>query len=145
MPGMPPSIVIADDNPDDLFFARRAVGKAAPGTTVLTCADGRETVELLTKIIKEQRPVPQVVFLDIKMPNLDGFETLRWIRDQKPLDGVSVVMLSGSAEVRDIELARSLGAADYFVKYPTAAEFARALSGAQYAVSYCGGGGAPTP
>lgn len=123
------SILIADDNPDDLFFARRAVEKGLPGTTVITCADGREVVDLLTKMITEQRPVPHAVFLDIKMPNLDGFETLRWIRRQKELDPVTIVMLSGSAEARDVALARSLGAAEYFVKYPPVADFARVIAG----------------
>ena len=125
MPSQP--ILIADDDPDDLFFARRAAEKAVPGSEVVTCSDGRELVGLLTKMAQEKKPAPQAVFLDIKMPNMDGFETLRWIRGQKHLERMPVVMLSGSGESRDVALARSLGATDYLVKYPPTAEFARVI------------------
>lgn len=123
----PRPVLIADDNPDDLFFARRAAEKAVAGVEVVTCGDGRELVELLTTMAREKKPAPRAVFLDIKMPNMDGFETLRWIRGQSYLKEVPVVMLSGSGEPRDIALARSMGASDYFVKYPSVADFARAM------------------
>lgn len=128
---VPRPILIADDNPDDLFFARRAAEKALAGVEVVTCGDGRELIELLKTRARAKQPAPRAVFLDIKMPNMDGFEALRWIRDQGYLNEVPVVMLSGSGEPRDIALARSLGATDYFVKYPPVADFARALGAGQ--------------
>jgi DNA-binding response OmpR family regulator len=85
-------------------------------------------VALLKNWAKVRTPPPRAVFLDVKMPHLDGFETLKWIRAQKHLRRVCVVMLSGSGEGRDIELARTLGANDYLVKYPSALEFARAIN-----------------
>lgn len=120
-------IILADDDPDDLFFAQRAIEKAAVGSKVVTCADGKQLIELLTTMAQEKMPIPKAVFLDIKMPNLDGFQALSWIRQQKHLQDVPVVMLSGSGEPRDMALARSLGATDYLVKYPPAAQFARAM------------------
>jgi two-component system, response regulator len=126
-PPVPGSILIADDNPDDLFFASRAIKKAEAGAIVVTCADGREVVEALKAMANQKEGVPRAVFLDIKMPNLDGFETLRWIRAQENLSQMTVVMLTGSGEARDIALARSLGANDYLVKYPEPADFARVM------------------
>jgi DNA-binding response OmpR family regulator len=70
------------------------------------------------------------VFLDVKMPELDGFQTLRWIRGEERLNGVSVVMLSGSGEARDTELAQRLGADAYLVKYPPPDVFARLVADA---------------
>ncbi len=123
----PRLIFVADDDPDDLFFARRAIEKAVAGAKVITCADGEELVASLKQLAKDKQSSPQAVFLDIKMPNLDGFQTLSWIRRQPHLQSMPVVMLSGSAESRDMALARSLGANDYFVKYPPIADFARIL------------------
>jgi CheY-like chemotaxis protein len=59
-----------------------------------------------------------VVFLDIKMPKLDGFEVLRWIRKQGDLATLPVVMLSGSDEPRDLRRAVELGATRYVIKHP---------------------------
>jgi len=125
-----PTVLVADDNPDDLFFAERLLKKAGWQATITVCEDGREIVALLKAWTKDGNPLPRAVFLDVKMPNLGGFETLRWIRAQTHLAEMPVVMLSGSAERRDIELARSLGATDYFVKYPPVADFARVLNAA---------------
>jgi CheY-like chemotaxis protein len=124
----PRPIVVADDDVDDLFFARRSLQKAGITTPVITCADGVEVVELLKALSQENKPLPPLVFLDIKMPNLDGFQTLKWIREQKYLEKIRVVMLSGSNEARDVALARSLGADDYLVKYPTPADFSRIVT-----------------
>ena len=124
----PRPIVVADDNADDLFFARRSLEKAGAGTQILTCENGQELVSLLKTMTKEKKPAPRAVFLDVKMPLLDGFETLKWIRSQKHLEKTVVVMLSGSAEVRDIARAKSLGADDYLVKFPGPDDFSRVMS-----------------
>ncbi len=124
----PNAVVIADDDPDDLFFARRCLQKAGVKGEILTCTDGVQIVRLLEGIARENKPLPQVIFLDVKMPILNGIETLRWIRTQEAFDRVPIVMLSGSNEARDVELARSLGALAYLVKYPHPEEIARLLA-----------------
>lgn len=121
-------IVIADDDADDLFFARRSLQKAGAGEEIVTCADGRQVVSLLEKFAATKQAAPRVIFLDVKMPKLNGFETLKWIRAHASFKAVPVVMLSGSKEARDVELARTLGANDYLVKYPEPAEFSRVLA-----------------
>jgi CheY-like chemotaxis protein len=103
-------ILIADDDVDDLFFARRSLQKAGVSGEIRTCSDGREVVVWLEQAMQQPEGLlPRIVFLDVKMPELDGFQTLRWIRGEERLNGVSVVMLSGSGEARDTELARRLG------------------------------------
>ena len=60
------------------------------------------------------------VFLDLKLPLRSGFEVLEWLRTQSALARTTVVVLSSSAEARDVERAYQLGAQGYLVKYPEA-------------------------
>lgn len=122
-------ILIADDDEDDIFFARRALKKSGISAPILTCANGREVIALLGDLLAGPRErLPRVVFLDIKMPEMGGFDTLQWIRSEQRLRDIPVIMLSGSKEPRDTELAASLGADGYLVKYPSHEAIARAAS-----------------
>jgi CheY-like chemotaxis protein len=127
------AVVIADDDADDLFFARRCLQKVGVSGDILMCADGTEVVTFLERIGAGKHALPRVIFLDVKMPQLNGFETLKWIRSRDEFRSVAVVMLSGSKETRDVELARTLGANDYLVKYPKPSEFSRILAEADRA------------
>ncbi len=60
--------------------------------------------------------LPKLIILDLKMLQTDGFETLRWIKNQPRLMALPVVILSSSSMPVDLNLALSLGAADYLVK-----------------------------
>jgi CheY-like chemotaxis protein len=60
--------------------------------------------------------LPDLVLLDLKLPKLDGFEVLRWIRTQPSLSGLRVVVLSSSENIRDVNLAYALGANSFLVK-----------------------------
>jgi CheY-like chemotaxis protein len=73
-------------------------------------------------------PLPELVLLDLKMPKVDGFEVLRWIRSQRDLSGMRVVVLSSSESIRDVNLAYALGANSFLVKPGDFAEFVE-LSG----------------
>ena len=123
-------ILVADDNPDDLFLLRRLLAKAGVRNPVVTFRDGHEVVSFLSPVaVSGEKGVrPSVVFLDIKMPRLDGFETLRWIRKQNALKSLPVFVLSGSDEPRDIKRATELGATRYMVKHPPAEVFAKLLA-----------------
>ena len=61
-------------------------------------------------------PVPSMVLLDLKMPGVDGFDVLRWIRHQPRFARLCVVMLTSSDEIRHVNLAYQLGADSFLVK-----------------------------
>ena len=98
------TILLVEDNPDDVFIFKLALQDANITTSVGVAIDGQEAVDYLSGANKysdrEQFPLPFIVFLDLKMPFLDGFEVLSWIRTQPPLRGIATVILSGSDEAK---------------------------------------------
>jgi CheY-like chemotaxis protein len=67
-------------------------------------------------------PDPLACFVDIRMPGMNGFDVLRWIRCQHALDRMPVIMLSSSEEARDLAEARHFGAQCYLAKFPNATQ-----------------------
>ena len=61
-------------------------------------------------------PLPTLVLLDIRMPRMDGFEVLRWIRLQPQFRELPIIMLTGSEAKRDADAAQKAGATSFFVK-----------------------------
>jgi CheY-like chemotaxis protein len=123
-------ILVADDDADDLFLLRRMLAKAGIKNPVVSLRDGDEVVSFLRPVVSagNKGVQPCLVFLDIKMPRLDGFEVLRWIRKQSALKALPVIMLSGSDEPRDHKRASELGATRYVVKHPKPEVFAQLLT-----------------
>ena len=65
---------------------------------------------------RTQFPVPHLLLLDLKMPEIDGLQVLRWLRNQPALDGLNVVVVTESDLDRDIIKAKELGAKDFILK-----------------------------
>lgn len=116
------TILLAEDNRDDVFIFMRALKTAQITNPVNVVTNGQEAVDYLSATGKysdrEKYPLPFVIFLDLKMPYLDGFEVLTWIRGQLSLQSLVVVVLSGSDEPNDHRRAYALGARSYLVKPP---------------------------
>jgi CheY-like chemotaxis protein len=65
---------------------------------------------------RELYPLPAIMLLDLKMPVKTGFEVLRWVRAQDTFKRLIIVILSGSAQLADVDLAYELGANSFLVK-----------------------------
>ena len=116
-------VIVIDDEPEDLFFIRRLFEKGGAKNPVVTFLDSEDAMSFLSaiRIVVSKVPefTPCVLFTDIKMPKLDGFELLRWIRKQREFDPLTLVAMSSSDDDRDVELAQKLGADRYLIKYPS--------------------------
>lgn len=127
-----PPILIAEDSDDDFFFFRRAVRSAGIENPLLRFRDGSELVKFLEKIpAREIGPMqhePWLLFVDITMPVMNGFELLEWVGHAKNIPKFRPIVLSGSYRVEDVARAKSLGAVDYLVKPLTAAAALAAIS-----------------
>ncbi|HMD98998.1 MAG TPA: sigma-54 dependent transcriptional regulator [Terriglobia bacterium] len=100
-------LLIVDDEPSMLRYLRTILD--VDSYQVETASSGRQAVERL-----QRDPVPDLVLLDVLMPEIDGIETLERIRSYRP--GLKVVMLSCVSEPRKIVQAIRLGACDYLTK-----------------------------
>jgi DNA-binding response OmpR family regulator len=104
------SLLLVEDDPTDVFFMKRALGKLLPGVLVHTASNGDAAVEFLS------HSRPSHVFLDLKLPQRSGFEVIEWIRSREELAGLPIVILTSSSEKKDIVRAKDLGVEDYRIK-----------------------------
>jgi CheY-like chemotaxis protein len=115
-------ILLVEDSEDDVFIMRHALKQAQIRARVEVVPDGQAAVDYLAGSgpyrDRKAYPLPALVFLDLKLPYLTGFEILSWIRTQPSLSEVIVVVLTSSGEERDQTKAYSLGARSYLVKPP---------------------------
>lgn len=119
-------ILLVEDSDDDQFLFRRLLAKAKITHPLSIATNGQDAIDQLKEHIASGNPqaTPRLVFLDLKLPLRSGFEVLQWIRAQSQLQSVAVIILSSSAESRDVSRAYELGAHGYLVKYPAPAVFA---------------------
>src|ERR1700743_1440375 len=116
-------LLLIEDNPDDVFLMNRALKKTGLNLPMQIVTDGRQALEYLSGAgeyeDRTRYPLPSMVFLDLKLPYLNGFEVLEWIREHPELCDLDVSILTSSPEERDKETAQRLGARAYLVKPPT--------------------------
>ena len=87
------NILLADDDNDDRAFFNNALKELPLSTHLTTVNDGEQLMNYLSK---NSEKLPDILFLDLNMPRKNGFECLCEIRENKNLDGISVVILSTS-------------------------------------------------
>ena len=129
-------ILLVDDSDDDIALIRRAFVRAKVLNPLQVARSGREAIAYLSGWDKyanrAEFPLPSLVLLDIKMPGMDGFEVLHWIRRVSPLPTLRVVMLTSSDLMRDVNTAYKLGANSFLIKpidFDRFVEISEALSG----------------
>jgi CheY-like chemotaxis protein len=115
-------VIIIDDEPDDLFLLRRMLEKGGVKNPVITFLDSEDVRTFFAAIAIVIQKVPDfapcVLFTDLKMPKIDGFELLAWLRKQKAFKDLTIVVMSSSDRAEDVARAEKLGANHYLLKYP---------------------------
>jgi len=127
-------ILLVENNQDDILLILRAFQRAGVTRRIQAVTSGMHALAYLQGTHpyddREKYPVPALVLLDIKMPGMDGFEVLEWIRRQWEFFQLCVVMLTSSDHISDANRAYHLGANSFLVKpldFQNAAELARSL------------------
>ena len=114
-------VLLAEDDPNEAYLMRRAFGDAGVTNPLIGVRDGQSVIEYLKGVgpyaDRAAHPLPCLLLLDLKMPGMDGFEVLEWLRFQLTLhDRVPVVVLTDSYNNADMERATALGAREYLLK-----------------------------
>ncbi|MER7275212.1 response regulator [Dactylosporangium sp. NPDC000244] len=118
-------VLLVEDNPDDLELALLALDRGSFTTAVDVARDGAEALDYL--FTRRPEP-PQVVLLDIKLPLVDGIDVLRQIKAEPRTRHIPVVMLTSSAQDRDLRACYELGANSYIVKPVDMEQFMAAMN-----------------
>ncbi|HEX4646496.1 MAG TPA: response regulator [Verrucomicrobiae bacterium] len=120
LPVTPKSILIAEDYEHDIAMLKLALQRANIANPVVVVRDGADAVACLRGkgafADRKQFPAPGILFLDLKMPRMDGFQVLEWLGAHPEFRDLLVIVLTARCELKDINQAYALGAHSYLVK-----------------------------
>lgn len=123
--------MVVDDNDDDVMLLSRHLKAAGIKNPVLHFRNGGDAFMYLKQFCAptpSRTPLPAVMFLDVNMQGLSGFDVLVWARQQSALERLKIFMLSGANELWDAQIAAKLGADHYLEKFPDPTELRDLLS-----------------
>jgi two-component system, response regulator len=130
-------ILLVEDSPEDAQLTLRALRKHNLANRVFHVKDGAEALDFIFArgeyASRDVGNVPRVIFLDLKLPKVDGLQVLQQIRSDGEARGVlirnvPVVVLTSSKEERDIVESYKLGVNSYIVKPVEFDKFVKAVS-----------------
>jgi len=126
------TILVVEDDPNDLFFLKRAFSAVHAKCLMQAVGDGAEAIDYLRGVDdysdRRRFPIPALILMDLKMPRMDGFEFLGWLRREPGLKLIPVVILSSSNLPHDVKRAYELGANSFIVKAQDSAALPETLS-----------------
>lgn len=125
-------ILLVEDNPNDAELALRALRKNNLTNKVHWVKDGQEAIDFLfargNYSNRSIRNGPKVVFLDIKLPKIDGIEVLRQVKNDPRTSNLPIVIMTSSREDRDMVESYKLGVNSYVVKPVDFDQFVKAVT-----------------
>jgi CheY-like chemotaxis protein len=104
---------LADDDADDAELFCEALAAVNPSISCYYAANGKI---LLDNIRNEKSELPDIIFLDINMPEMNGWDSLNELKKHSSLRDIPVVMYSTSSTYRDMQAAKKLGANFFYTK-----------------------------
>lgn len=114
------TILLVEDDLNDVLFLKRALGKNAINNPVTVLPDGEEAIAYLSGVGKYAdrmtHPFPKVIMLDLKMPRRGGLEVLEWLKEHPQFRVIPTIVLTSSKINEDVAKAYGLGANSYMVK-----------------------------
>src|SRR5258705_8799946 len=113
-------ILLVEDRADDIILFKRALQVARVPNPVFAARDGAMAARYLAGVgafrNESEFPLPGLMVLDLKMPGMDGFELLCWVREQPGLQCLRTIILTSSDDENDVFEASQIGANAFLVK-----------------------------
>lgn len=103
-----PLILVAEDNPDNIYLLRDYLSYL--DYQVIIASTGKEAITLA------QTEHPQLILMDIQMPEMNGIEAIQYIRFDENCSNIPIIALTALAMPGDLERCLSAGADDYLAK-----------------------------
>ncbi len=125
--GKPLTVLLVEDDQAHAELIIRGLEDHRIANTVVHVSDGEQALDYLEgrgKFAGDSNPLPHVVFLDLRLPKLDGFEVLSQIRKSPVFGRLPVVVLSTSGAERDVARAYDAHVNSYIVKPTDYSRFA---------------------
>jgi CheY-like chemotaxis protein len=114
------TILHVEDDEDDVLLFQHACQKAALGCSLQAVRDGVEAIAYLSGADpfsdRQRHPLPELVLLDLKLPRVNGFEVLDWMRKGDRFRRLPVVVFSSSNHEADVKRAYDVGANSFLLK-----------------------------
>jgi CheY-like chemotaxis protein len=125
-------VLIVDDEQDDVLFATRRIEELDLPRGVFAVTSGKELIDYLQGegpySDRAAFPYPRLILLDLKMPNMDGFEILAWMRSRPQYRDLHVIVLTGVGQWQHVARAYRLGACSFLTKPLSCADFLTTIS-----------------
>jgi CheY-like chemotaxis protein len=110
-------ILLVEDNPMDIDLALQSFEESNIANPVVICRDGEEALAFMhDHAVPEDRQLPIVVMLDLRLPKVEGLDVLRQARQHPVWKQIPFIVLTTSGENADISRAYELGVNSYIVK-----------------------------
>lgn len=113
-------ILLVEDNPADVELTLRALQQHNLAHNVFVAHDGQEAIDFLFSAgqysERRDQPFPKLILLDLKLPKLNGIEVLHSLKSDGTAKMIPVVILTSSAQEKDIDECYKLGANSYVQK-----------------------------
>jgi CheY-like chemotaxis protein len=113
-------ILLAEDQENDVYFMQRAFVQAGLPNPLIPVENGKDAIAYLSGtgvyVDRDRFPMPCLILTDLKMPMVNGFDLLAWLKQQPHLRHIPAIVLTSSDQPEDNRRALELGAAAYWVK-----------------------------
>ncbi|MCK0146150.1 response regulator [Arenibacter sp. F26102] len=109
---------IIDDDPIFVFGSKVLLKNNGFASNIIVFQNGKEALDMIVTMLESDEGLPEVIFLDLNMPIMDGWEFLDEFSKLSNVQNIKVYILSSSIDSRDIEKAKQYGIVNDFIAKP---------------------------